>query len=220
MVAKSCIEYEIPLLYNYHTIGDAIDWCEQFNSKYVYIADENKLLLGYAPTNLLYELNDENLLSNIELQEFNYDCFEYLHLFEFFKIASNIDTYILPIIDKQNILQGFSSPEKILQTYLQQNQILSEGGVLVLSIDPKDYSLSEISRIIENDGANILNVSIVHNAQTNTIEAILKINKTDLKAIEASFERYNYTILQLIHQSEIEIDLQNRIDNLMKYLQV
>lgn len=220
MVAKSCIEYEIPLLYNHHTVGDAIDWCEQFNSKYVYIADENKLLLGYAPTNLLYELNDENLLSSIELQEFNYDCFEYLHLFEFLKIASNIDTYILPIIDKQNILQGFSSPEKILQTYLHQNQILSEGGVLVLSIDPKDYSLSEISRIIENDGANILNVSIVHNAQTNTIEAIIKINKTDLKAIEASFERYNYTILQLIHQSEIEIDLQNRIDNLMKYLQV
>lgn len=220
MVAKSCIEYEIPLLYNHHTVGDAIDWCEQFNSKYVYIADENKLLLGYAPTNLLYELNDENLLSSIELQEFNYDCFEYLHLFEFLKIASNIDIYILPIIDKQNILQGFSSPEKILQTYLQQNQILSEGGVLVLSIDPKDYSLSEISRIIENDGANILNVSIVHNAQTNTIEAIIKINKTDLKAIEASFERYNYTILQLIHQSEIEIDLQNRIDNLMKYLQV
>lgn len=52
------------------------------------------------------------------------------------------------------------------------------------------------------------------------IQVSLKINKNDLKEIQASFERYQYTVLAVFHQSEFEQQLQERYDSLMRYLEV
>jgi len=52
------------------------------------------------------------------------------------------------------------------------------------------------------------------------MQVSLKINKNDLKDIQQSFERYQYTVLAVLHQSEYENQLQERYDSLMRYLEV
>jgi acetoin utilization protein AcuB len=126
----------------------------------------------------------------------------------------------MPVVDLKNKIIGFTSANKILKTYSYNNQILLDGGIIILELEPKNYALSEIARIVENNNAVILNTSIHFNNVTKKIEISLKINQIDLKNIQASFERYNYTILKTIHQSEFELQLQDRIDNLLKYLEV
>ena len=44
--------------------------------------------------------------------------------------------------------------------------------------------------------------------------------KNDLKDIKQSFERYQYNVLAVLHQSEYENQLQERYDSLMRYLEV
>lgn len=220
MLIKDTIEYELPFLYSYFSVADAINWCEQYNSKFAFINDENKILIGYVSLAELYELDDSLTISTIELHEFKYRIFETQHVFELLKICSTLDSYILPILSLQNKIIGFCNPEKILQQYLENNPLSDEGGTIILSVNSNDYSLSEISKIVESNGATILNVTLNFNTQTQKIEVTLKINRTDLKNIEATFERYQYQIINVFHQSEYDSQIRDRIDNLLKYLQV
>jgi acetoin utilization protein AcuB len=221
VIAKDCIDYEINFLNSDANVLKAIDWCEKHLSKYAYLIDENKNIIGWINSSLLYEI-DENKKTINYIQELNDNILlnEVTHIFDILKKAEGIDTYIMPVVDLKNKIIGFTSANKILKTYSYNNQILLDGGIIILELEPKNYALSEIARIVENNNAVILNTSIHFNNTTKKIEISLKINQTDLKNIQASFERYNYTILKTIHQSEYELQLQDRIDNLLKYLEV
>jgi len=65
-----------------------------------------------------------------------------------------------------------------------------------------------------------LHSMVTASAEQALIQVSLKINKNDLKEIQASFERYQYTVLAVLHQSEFEQQLQERYDSLMRYLEV
>lgn len=221
MIAKDAIEYQLPIINTNSLVREAIDWCEQFNSKYLFLTTtSDKKNIYYIPLNSLYELNEDTALTQTQLQEFKYSISENQHLYELLKTATTIENFVLPITDSENTLIGFSTAEKILQCFLKHNQILNDGGTIVLSMNATDYSLSEISRITESNQATILNVALNYNEETHKIEITLKINRTDLKNIEASFERYNYNVIHVFHQSEYNLQMLDRIDNLIKYLQV
>jgi acetolactate synthase small subunit len=95
----------------------------------------------------------------------------------------------------------------------------NEGGVIVLSSMIRDYSLSEISRLVESNQAKILAVI----TETDPIEhqkliIHLKINEKDLSRIVATLERFDYQVLEVHHKTEaITLD-QERLDLLLKYL--
>jgi acetoin utilization protein AcuB len=52
------------------------------------------------------------------------------------------------------------------------------------------------------------------------MQVSIKINREDLKDIQASFERYNFNVIAVYHESEFEYQLQERYEGLMKYLEV
>ena len=90
-----------------------------------------------------------------------------------------------------------------------------------LEVNQNDYSLSEISRLVESNGAKILS-SIVNNDifDANRIKLTLKINKTDLSSIVATFERFEYKIIAKFEDSEMESSDKERLDILFKYLDI
>jgi hypothetical protein len=59
VIAKDCIDYEINFLNSDANVLEAIDWCEKHLSKYAYLVDENKNIIGWINSSLLYEI-DEN----------------------------------------------------------------------------------------------------------------------------------------------------------------
>ena len=79
----------------------------------------------------------------------------------------------------------------------------------------RDYSLTEIARIVEGNDGKIIS-SYVHTHEDSTkIEVTLKINLHDLSAIISAFERHRYTIKASYHQSRDTDDIRERFDNLM-----
>ena len=93
------------------------------------------------------------------------------------------------------------------------------GGILIMLVDYRDYSLSEISRLVESNHAKILNVSVAHDpANPNNLQVTLKVNKTDLSRIVATFERFNYQIIAKFQPSEFQDMDKERLDMLFKYI--
>jgi len=102
-----------------------------------------------------------------------------------------------------------------------RNLAAMPGAVIVLELNAHDYSMAQIARIIEDNGAKILSSHVTPIAHTLKIELSLKINQTDLTSIIRSFIRFDYTI-KASFQGKNRYDdvLRNNYDQFMLYLNV
>jgi acetoin utilization protein AcuB len=108
----------------------------------------------------------------------------------------------------------------VIDCFSQTKSIKTPGGVVILSVKEKDYSLSEISGIVESNDGQILSASLNQTQLNDELEITLKINKIDLSRILASFYRLNYTVKAAYHSSELTNDLEDRYNAFMTYLNV
>ncbi|MEI9934506.1 MAG: hypothetical protein WDM71_06550 [Ferruginibacter sp.] len=57
------------------------------------------------------------------------------------------------------------------------------------------FAISEISRIVESSDATILHLNTTVQPETGMLTVTLHINKREIAAIVASFERFGYDII-------------------------
>ncbi|MFW6203318.1 MAG: hypothetical protein ACOC30_03365, partial [Marinilabilia sp.] len=86
---------------------------------------------------------------------------------------------------------------------------------------PLDYALSEISRLVEDADAKILNLYVYQKRSTDNILLTIKVNRVNVENVVNAFERYNYRV-KAIHVGEAHVDDTTRrnYESLMKYLSV
>ena len=92
------------------------------------------------------------------------------------------------------------------------------GGILILGLNVRDYSMTQVAQIIEGDNAKILSSYTSSQEDSLKIELIIKINRTDLSSIVAAFDRYDYDVKATFHQSIHDDDMERRYDQFIKYL--
>ena len=99
--------------------------------------------------------------------------------------------------------------------------VQGQGGILVLEMRYIDYSMAEISRLIESDDAKILGSYLSQNQNDpNFIFVTLKFNKEDLTTVVATLERFDYKIVAKFHESNNIDTERERLDNLLNFLNI
>ena len=145
---------------------------------------------------------------------------EYQHIFDAIKFASNNDFTVIPVLNDRDQYLGLVTVMDIIHALAESNSVQNPGGIVVLEVARKDFSLGEISRIVESEGAQILSSNAIVTADPEVIEVTLKINRIDLTRILAGFYRHNFEVKASYHQSEFQQDLQSRYDAFMNYLKM
>ena len=93
--------------------------------------------------------------------------------------------------------------------------------IIQLEMGEYDYSLSEIARIVEENDAKILGLTVdTIPEDPGRIVVSLLVNQVDCTTIVNSFYRYNYKILNTFSSPEENSDLLDRYSQLMRYLNV
>lgn len=142
------------------------------------------------------------------------------HMYEVMKIASSLRLSVVPVIDEEMNYKGLITLESLLSAFAKSSAITDPGGIIVLEVNIRDYSLTEISRIIESNGASVLSMYVSSHQDSTKQEITLKVNKEDIRSILASFERYNYTVANSFQKSDFGDDLKDRYDSLIRYLNI
>jgi len=84
-----------------------------------------------------------------------------------------------------------------------------------------DYSLTEISNIVEGNDGKILSLYISQPNDSTKIEVTLKINRTEISSFIQTFNRYNYTVkASYMESGEINSLIESRYESFMRYLNV
>ena len=107
---------------------------------------------------------------------------------------------------------------KLLYTIANSAAIQSVGGVIVLQMNNNDYSLTEISSIIESNNIKILSSYIISIPKSTNIEVTIKLNKQDVSVIIKDFERRGYKISASYKDEDNEGDFLERYESLMRFL--
>ena len=81
----------------------------------------------------------------------------------------------------------------------------------------EDYSLSEISRLIEQNEGKVISSFIQMNPNSKNINIDIIINKKDLTRIIKSLQRFNWNIIETYDTSLVD-NLDNRFDSFLRYL--
>ena len=113
---------------------------------------------------------------------------------------------------------GSITYESIISSLASIVAIQESGGVIILEMMKKEYSMSEIAQIVESNGARILSAYITDVDDRDIIKLTLKLNIIDIAPIIQTFERYKYTVAASYNQSENKDNLIDRYDLLMRYL--
>ena len=83
----------------------------------------------------------------------------------------------------------------------------------------KDYTLTEIARIVESNNAHVISLSTLPISGGSELLVSLKLDISDLTTILRSFERFNYNVTYFfMKEGEVTDKQKERLDELMYYL--
>ncbi len=219
MFVQDCIDTSIPFLRSTDTIGYALALMEEFKADALAVIDNN-IFQGTIGEKILQEMDEEMHINELSLHFQQQRIDEGTHLFDVLKKTAEGSSYFLPVVSVDQEYMGSITPTKLLNAVVMQSSLANVGGIIVLELETKDYSLTEISKIVESNGAMILHFMMTTSVNQHMMQVSLKINKNDLKDIQLTFERYRYTVVAVLHQSEYDLQLKERYDSLMKYLEL
>lgn len=221
MIAEDLINHMLPPLKGTDDAHKAIVWMEEFRCAYMPVVEDEKLL-GFISEEIILEANDiDKNVKDFDLVGQN--CYVHLdtHFYDILKIGANNKLQMVAVLNEEQNYCGVITIQDTLTSFAQTAAVQLPGGILVLSMNHNDYSLSEISRLIEENHAKILS-SIVKEDPLDPVKIrlTLKINQVDLSRIVATLERFNYKVIGRYHETKPMGDDRERIDMLLRYLDI
>ncbi|RKD90560.1 CBS domain protein [Mangrovibacterium diazotrophicum] len=221
MLASELISDVIPSLRLTDNGQKALNWMEIFRISHLPVVD-NHIYTGLIADKTIYDLNlNEELMENCRDHMLTPHVHANQHIYEVVSLVSELKLSVVPVLDSDHQYMGVITVNDLAQKFADLVAVKEPGGVLVLDLNPYDYSLSEIARIVEGNDAKILSfyVSKAHNSQQITVT--LKVNQMDLSGIIQTFVRYNYSIRSVfMDESVLKHMYDDRFEMLMKYLNI
>ena len=136
---------------------------------------------------------------------------EVMHIFA--KNHSNI----LPILDNDNNYIGYYEQENITAFFNETPFLAEPGHVIVIEKGILDYSMGQITQIVESNNGRLLGC-FISNSSLSSVQITLKIGLGSMNEMLQSFRRYEYDILSA-HEEDVFIsNLKERSEYLEKYL--
>lgn len=143
------------------------------------------------------------------------------NILEVLRIGQQYQLEIIPLVDSSLKYLGSVRMESCFQYLIQQTTLGEVGGILVLKVKKNDYSMSEISRIIEMEGYNLLHFFINdYDDTTHELKITIKVDGLNVESLERTFDRYGYFVDAIFSEKEDVNGLKERYDSLMAYLNV
>ena len=192
-----------------------------FQVKHLPVIDEKSQLIGLVgDDDLLVRDFDSSIEShNLELLRIHVNPDQ--HVFDIIHLFSKHDISLVPVVDNGKYI-GAIRKQDVISFLGKGYSFSSPGSIIELLMQRRNYSLAEISRIIEAENARILSVFITESSEdASVIKVILKIDKNDITPIIAAFERFEYEInASYTEHNEYDELLKERYDSLMRYLNI
>ncbi|WP_258102727.1 CBS domain-containing protein [Marinoscillum sp. MHG1-6] len=211
----------IPPLKPTDDIGKAKLWMDELRLSQLPVVAENRFM-GIITEEMLFD--DALRFTNVgeyPLTGENCQVSEFSHYYDVLKMASVEGLRIVAIIDDLGHYVGVISTEDVVEAFAKSSSVITPGAILTLKLKAIDYSLSEISRLVEANDAKILASYISEYIDDpSKILLTLKLNVEDTGRVVASLGNHGFTIESSFNTVADDDQDRERLDIFLKYLKI
>lgn len=201
------------------TVENLLDVMEELKYTHLPLVDDQQRYVGLVCEDDLLEIEsaDKEIGTYLRIVK-PYSISELSNLFNAIRIIGEGNLTLLPVTDEKNVYRGYIPAVDILQDMGRELSYTEPGSIMILRIPGRDYQLTQIAQIVESEDARIMGLHMINDSESDQLLVCLKINQLDLSRILSSFERYNYVVTDVFHQSIFDDGLEDRFQAFMKYL--
>ncbi|MEP6927075.1 MAG: CBS domain-containing protein [Ginsengibacter sp.] len=220
MLAHELTNNILPQLQLNDTVSKALQLMNDFKITHLPVVSEEKYLGLISEDDLIDEENKK-----IPIEFFQNDFIPASvnfnkHFLNAVTVSNYYQTNVIPVVNEANELMGTIAAQALLAALGNFSGANETGAVIVLEMERSRFAISEISRIVESDGAVILHLNITSKPDSALLQVTIHLNKKEISTVIASFERYEYTVSYYSGEELFENEIDNNYRHLMNYLDI
>lgn len=221
MLAETLISDVVPSVKSSEKGQKALNWMDVFRVSHLAVVDNSKYM-GMVSDKLIYDLDLLDKPVSTELDKLNTaHVHEDQHIFEVAILMYKLKLSVIAVLDADHYYIGSITLYDLARRFARFFSLQELGGVIVLEMNANDYSLTQISQIVESNDTKILSFFMNRIPGTTNLDIILKLDKEDLSPVIQTFMRYDYNVKAVYLDHSMLNDLyKDRYDQFMKYMNI
>ena len=219
MLAAAIAIKGLPMLHMEDKVAFALQCMEDFDVQHLAVVKDDYFIGLISKSDLLdtdTSYNLEKLSDQFLRLGINADA----HFLTALDLFTKHQITLLPVLNEQQECIGFITFQQLNDRLAQFLGVAQPGAILVLSIAPMQYSLAEMSRLVETNNAQILQLNTFFDPSNGNFIVTLKLNREEAGTIIATFQRYDYQVLYYFGNAPLNNDIEQHYHHLMNYLDV
>jgi len=219
MLAASIATKGLPMLHLEDKVSFALQCMEDFDVQHLTVVKDDYYLGLVSKENLL-DTDEANTLDTLSDQLLRVGLAGSAHFLTALDLFTKHHLSLLPVLNEQQECIGIITQQHLNDNLAQFLGVAKPGAIIVLSISPFQYSLAEMSRLVETNNAQIVQLNSFFDEATGAMIVTIKLNRDEAAAIIATFQRYDYQVLHYFGDTPLNNDIEAHYHHLMNYLDV
>ncbi len=220
MLNKDLISASLPTLSLTDTVFQALQLMTDYHVSHLPVLTDEKYLGLVNEDQLLNIEDDSSLLETFQTEFLNISVNADMHMVEAVRMTNEFNLSVTPIVDiDMNWIGAITTPD-LLKFVGKMYGMEDAGGIIVLEIEKREFSFSQISKLVETNDAYITQLNTYFDTNLGLLYVTVKINKFEISDIVATFQRYDYHVKYYFGEELYENELKTNYDHLMNYLSI
>jgi acetoin utilization protein AcuB len=127
---------------------------------------------------------------------------------------------LVPVVTREKEYVGAITTSELLLQLTKLTGLMDGGALLVLEMDPAQFSISELARLVETNDAHILQLNTSTNEISGQLQVTIRLNRLQVSDILATFQRYEYQVVFYAGEEQYENELRRNYQHLMNFLEM
>lgn len=220
MLTRNLQTQTLPYLHLSDKVSAALELMNENHVEHLPIVEGDKYIGMISEEDLSRAENEHSTLDQFKQSISNPSVKEDEHVLKALQVAVQSGLTVVPIVGEEDELINVVTYSNLLKYSSEFLSLNEPGGLIVLEIEGKNYSFNEISRLVESNDSQIKQLNTTLDPETGLMEVTIKINKTEISDIVATFQRHEYNVKYYLGEELFENELKTNYDNLMNYLKI
>ena len=218
MINKDLISASLPVLSPKDPVYRALQLMDDCNVIHLPVVGEDNYIGLVSEDDLLNAEDDNQSLETIAGSLSKLRVSPNSHFTEALQMANEYGLAVVPVTETDHRWVGAISAADLLKFTGHFLGADEPGGIIVLEMEKRNFSFSDINKLVETNDAQITQLNTSFDNNLGVLYVTIKLNKFELSDIVATFQRFEYQVRYYFGEEQYENELRNNYDHLMNYL--
>lgn len=181
---------------------------------------QDNTYLGLIAADDLLDANPADTIGSLlhDLQPFSVNADEHFSLAV--RTMASRQLSVIAVVGASQEYAGAISREKLFVQLATQTGMLTGGAMVVITMEPHQFSISELSKLVETNDAHITQLNTVIDELSGHLTVTIRINRQEVSDVIATLQRYDYQVLYYSGEEHYENELRRNYNHLMNFLTI